>query len=301
MKKVIIAEKPSVAKNIADVFGIKTRKDGYFEGDEYLVTWAFGHLLQLYDAKDYDEEMRVWKLDKVSIYTRKFKYKIKTDNADRNSVDKGVQKQINIIKNLIDRNDVDGIISATDFDREGEVIAHEILLFLNVKKPIYRILLNEWTAEEVKKGMANLKLNADMKFLQDAGVGRQWADWIIGINLTSVATLRYNLNDKKILNIGRVLLPTLKIIYDRDKEIENFQSSTYYKLIATFKTKNKDEFEGTYYENENEKFDDKEIPENIIKLLKDRRCRNYRKTSRKEERLRTTFIQFIKFTRICYK
>ena len=270
MKKVIIAEKPSVAKNIADVFGIKMRKDGYFEGDEYLVTWAFGHLLQLYDAKDYDEEMKVWKLDKFPFIPEEFKYKIKTDNADRNSVDKGVQKQINIIKYLIDRNDVDGIISATDFDREGEVIAHEILLFLNVKKPIYRILLNEWTAEEVKKGMANLKLNADMKFLQDAGVSRQWADWIIGINLTSVATLRYNLNDKKILNIGRVLLPTLKIIYDRDKEIENFQSSTYYKLIVTFKTKNKDEFEGTYYENENEKFDDKEIPENIIKLLKGR-------------------------------
>ena len=270
MKKVIIAEKPSVAKNIADAFGIKMRKDGYFEGDDYLVSWAFGHLLQLYDAKDYDKEMRVWRLEKFPFIPEDFKYKIKTDNLDRNSVDKGVQKQINIIKNLIDRSDVDGIISATDFDREGEVIAHEILLFLNVKKPIYRILLNEWTAEEVKKGMANLKPNTDMKSLQDSGVGRQWADWIIGINLTSVATLRYNLNDKKILNIGRVLLPTLKIIYDRDKEIENFQSSTYFKLIVTFKTKNKDEFEGTYYENDNEKFDDKEISENIIKLLKDK-------------------------------
>lgn len=270
MKKVIIAEKPSVAKNIAEAFGIKMRKDGYFEGDDYLVTWAFGHLLQLYDAKDYDEEMRGWKLEKFPFIPEEFKYKIKTDNIDRNSVDKGVQKQINIIKSLIERDDVDGIISATDFDREGEVIAHEILLFLNVKKPIYRILLNEWTAEEVKKGMTNLKQDADMKSLQDAGVGRQWADWIIGINLTSVATLRYNLNDKKILNIGRVLLPTLKIIYDRDKEIENFESSTYYKLIATFKTKNQDEFEGTYYENDNEKFEDIEIPENIIKLLKDK-------------------------------
>ena len=270
MKKVIIAEKPSVAKNIAEAFGIKTRKDGYFEGDDYLVTWAFGHLLQLYDAKDYDEEMRGWKLEKFPFIPEEFKYKIKTDNADRNSVDKGVQKQINIIKNLIDREDVDGIISATDFDREGEVIAHELLLFLNVNKPIYRILLNEWTAEEVKKGMNNLKPIRDMKSLQDAGVGRQWADWIIGINLTSVATLRYNLNDKKILNIGRVLLPTLKIIYDRDKEIENFESSTYYKLMATFRTINKDEFEGIYYEKDNEKFEDMEILKNIIELLKDK-------------------------------
>ncbi len=270
MKKVIIAEKPSVAKNIADAFSIRVRKDGYFEGEDYLITWAFGHLLQLYDAKDYDENMKGWRIEKFPFIPEEFAYKVKCDSVDRMSVDKGAQKQINTIKSLIDRDDVDGIISATDYDREGQVIGDEIFLYLNEKKPIFRILLNEWTAEEVKKGMENLKPNEEMKSLQDAGIGRQWADWIIGINLTSVATLRYNPNDKKILNIGRVLLPTLKIIYDRDREIEKFQSSTYYKLIAIFKTKNNEEFEGTYYENNNEKFDNKEIPENIIKLLKDK-------------------------------
>lgn len=270
MKKVIIAEKPSVAKNIADAFNIKTRRDGYFEGDDYLITWAFGHLLQLYDAKDYNENMKAWRLEKFPFIPEKFQYKVKSDGVHKASVDKGAEKQINIIKNLIDRDDVDGVISATDFDREGQVIGDELFLYFNEKKPVFRILLNEWTAEEVKKGMGNLKPNEEMKSLQDAGIGRQWADWIIGINLTSVATLRYNPNDKKILNIGRVLLPTLKIIYDRDKEIENFESSTYYKLIANFKTKNNEEFEGTYYENDNEKFDDKETPENISKLLKDK-------------------------------
>lgn len=270
MKKVIIAEKPSVAKNIAEAFNIKIRKDGYFEGEDYLITWAFGHLLQLYDAKDYDENMRNWRLEKFPFIPEKFQYKVKSDSVDRTAVDKGAQKQINIIKSLIDREDVEAIISATDFDREGQVIGDELFLYLNENKPVYRILLNEWTAEEVKKGMANLKPNEEMKSLQDAGIGRQWADWILGINLTSVATLRYKPNDKKILNIGRVLLPTLKIIYDRDKEIENFEASTYYKLIATFKTKNNEEFEGTYYENDNEKFDDKEIPENIVELLKDK-------------------------------
>lgn len=270
MKKVIIAEKPSVAKNIAEAFNIKMRKDGYFEGEDYLITWAFGHLLQLYDAKDYDENMKSWRLEKFPFIPEKFLYKVKCDSSDKTSVDKGAQKQINIIKSLIDREDVDAVISATDFDREGQVIGDELFLYLSENKPVYRILLNEWTAEEVKKGMANLKPNEEMKSLQDAGIGRQWADWIIGINLTSVATLRYNPNDKKILNIGRVLLPTLKIIYDRDKEIENFEASTYYKLIATFKTKNNGEFEGIYYENENEKFDDKEIPENIVELIKDK-------------------------------
>ncbi|WP_186430442.1 type IA DNA topoisomerase [Clostridium sp. BSD9I1] len=270
MKKIIIAEKPSVAKNIADALGVKVRGNGYFEGNDYIITWAFGHLLQLFDAKDYDENMRAWRLERFPFIPEKFQYKVKCDNVNRNSVDKGAEKQLNIIKSLIDRPDVDGIISATDFDREGQVIGDELFLYFNEKKPVFRMLLNEWTAEEVKKGISSLKPNEQMKSLQDAGIGRQWADWIIGINLTSVATLRYNFNDKKTLNIGRVLLPTLKIIYDRDKEIETFQSSTYYKLVANFKTKDNEEFEGVYYENDNEKFDDKETPENIVKLLEDK-------------------------------
>ena len=268
MKKVIIAEKPSVAKNIADALKIKMRRDGYFEGENYLITWAFGHLLQLFDAKDYDESMKGWRMDKFPFIPEDFKYKVKVDSRDRNSVDKGAEKQLLIIKGLIDREDVDGIISATDYDREGQVIGDELFIYFNEEKPVYRMLLNEWTEDEVKKGLENLKPNEDMKSLQDAGIGRQWADWIIGINLTSVATLRYNPNDKKILNIGRVLLPTLKIIYDRDMEIENFESSTYYKLLATFKTKNDEEFEGQYYESDSEKFDDKNILEDIRKLLK---------------------------------
>ena len=98
MKKVIIAEKPSVAKNIADALAIKTRKDGYFEGDDYLITWAFGHLLQLYDAKDYDETMKSWVLEKFPFIPETFKYKVKSDSKNKVIVDKGAQKQINIIK-----------------------------------------------------------------------------------------------------------------------------------------------------------------------------------------------------------
>lgn len=270
MKKVIIAEKPSVAKNIAEAFNIKTKKDGFFEGKDYLITWAFGHLFQLYAARDYDERLKSWRMENFPFIPEEFKYKVKCDNVNRNVSDSGVEKQINIIKNLINREDVDGVISATDQDREGEVISLEIFMYLDVKKPIYRLLLNEWTPDEVKKGMDNLKDNSEMKCLQDAGIGRQLADWIIGINLTSVATLRYKPNDKKILNIGRVLLPTLKIIYDRDKEIENFKATTYYKLLVTFKTSDNKEFEGTYYENNNEKFEDKSVLDALNALLKEK-------------------------------
>ena len=273
MKKVIIAEKPSVAKNIADALNIKMRRDGYFEGEHYLITWAFGHLLQLFDAKDYDEDMKSWRMDKFPFIPEDFKYKVKVDSKNRNAIDKGAEKQLLIIKMLIDRDDVDGIISATDYDREGQVIGDELFLYFQQDKPVYRMLLNEWTEDEVKKGLENLKPNEDMKSLQDAGIGRQWADWIIGINLTSVATLRYNPNDKKILNIGRVLLPTLKIIYDRDMEIENFQSSTYYKLLATFKTDKNQEFEGLYYEADDEKFEEKSTLEGIVEKLKDKKAR----------------------------
>lgn len=267
MAKVIIAEKPSVAKNIADAFKIKTRKDGYFEGNGYYITWAFGHLLQLYDAKDYDESMKGWRFEKFPFIPEHFLYKVKSDSVNRNIEDKGAKKQLGIIKSLIDREDVDGVISATDFDREGQVIADEIFDYFKVEKPIYRLLLNEWTPDEVKKGMESLKDNKEMQPLQDAGIGRQWSDWIIGINLTSVSTLKYKFEENKTINIGRVLLPTLKIIYDRDKEIENFTATTYYKLISNFKASNNEEFEGLYYENETEKFDKKEDLNKLLPLL----------------------------------
>lgn len=272
MKKVIIAEKPSVAKNIADALQIRTRQDGYFEGEEYLITWAFGHLLQLYDAKDYDESMKSWRLEKFPFIPEEFKYKVKSDGKNKAVVDQGAKKQMQIIKGLIGRDDVDGVISATDYDREGQVIADEIFLYLKHGKPTFRILLNEWTPEEVKKGMNSLKPNEAMQSLQDAGMGRQWADWMIGINLTSVATVKYGGGEKKLLNIGRVLLPTLKIVYDRDKEIEAFQSSTYHKLIANFKTSQNESFEGTYYETDqegklNEKFEDQAALEAIKDLM----------------------------------
>lgn len=267
--KLIIAEKPSVSKNIADALKIKGRQDGYFEGNGYIVTWAFGHLLQLYDAKDYDDKMSTWKMDNFPFIPLTFKYKVKEDPRNRAKPDGGARKQLKIIQSLMKRQDVDTIISACDYDREGQIIGDSIIYNLGTDKNVYRILLNEWTAAEVIKGLENMKLNSELKPLQDAGVSRQWADWTIGINLTSVATLKYQKGKGKALNIGRVLLPTLKIIYDRDKEIENFVPEHYFKLQATFKTKDEQEYEGTYVEGKEEKFKSKETLEAIQKMLTD--------------------------------
>ena len=271
--KVIIAEKPSVAKNIADALHIKTRKDGYFEGNGYIVTWAFGHLVQLYDAKDYDEKMSSWKMDNFPFIPSNFKYKVKSSSSDRNKVDTGASKQINIIKQLIVRNDVDSVISATDFDREGEVIGSLLFMYLQVKKPIYRLLLNEWTPDEVLKGLEKIIPISKMQSLRDAGLSRQWADWVIGINLTSVATLKYQKGSGQPLNIGRVLLPTLKIIYDRCKEIENFKPNDYFKLSAIFETTSGDEYSATYNVEDSEnkdKFNNKSDLEEILNKIKDK-------------------------------
>ncbi|MEH7510980.1 DNA topoisomerase [Priestia megaterium] len=268
--KLIIAEKPSVSKNIADALKIKGRQDGYFEGNGYIVTWAFGHLLQLYDAKDYDDKMSTWKMENFPFIPQVFKYKVKSNPRDREKPDTGAKKQLKIIQSLMRRHDVDGIISACDYDREGQVIGDSIIYNLKTDKTVYRLLLNEWTPAEVMNGLENIKLNTELRPLQDAGVSRQWADWVIGINLTSVATLKYQKGKGKALNIGRVLLPTLKIIYDRDKEIEKFVPENYYKLQATFKTKDEQEYEGTYIEGKEEKFKSKETLEEIQQKLIDK-------------------------------
>ena len=258
MKAVIIAEKPSVAKNIADALNIKKRSDGYYEGEQYIVTWAFGHLLQLYD-----EKMARWQMDHFPFIPEKFQYKIKSSPKNRDKPDSGAQKQYSIIKSLLFRNDVDSIISACDFDREGQVIGDSIIYHIKAPKQVYRLLLNEWTPDEVNAGLQKIRPNTELRSLQDAGVSRQWADWLIGINLTSVATLKYQKGRGKVLNIGRVIMPTLKIIYDRDKEIENFVPEKYFKLAATFKTAKGEELVATYEEDKEEKFTCKDTLEEV--------------------------------------
>lgn len=269
--KLIIAEKPSVAKNIADALKINTRKDGYFEGQDAIITWAFGHLFQLYDAKDYDPKMEQWKMENFPFIPENFQYKVKSNPRDRSKSDGGARKQAKIIYQLTKRPDVDMIVSACDYDREGQIIGDSIIQQLKTTKQVFRLLLNEWTPEEVLRGLQNIKPNSELKPLQDAGFSRQWADWVIGINLTSVATLKYQKGVGKALNIGRVLLPTLKIIYDRDQEIANFVPKDFFKLNATFKTEDNAEYEGTYILDEKEKFENREDLDQTLQLLKEKK------------------------------
>lgn len=264
MKQLILAEKPSVAKNIADALDCKNKKDGYYENESYIITWAFGHLLSLFDVKDYDKTKASWRMENFPFIPSVFEYKIKPSMKDRNKPDYGAKKQLDIITRQIRRDDVSSIISACDYDREGQIIGDIIFKYIKPNKQTNRMLLNEWTKAGVLKGLEQLKSNEEMIPLRDAGISRQWADWIIGINLTSVATLKYQNGGKNVLNIGRVLLPTLKIIYDRDILIRDFVPEEYHKLSALFLSDDI-AFEGIYFIEKKDKFETINELEEILK------------------------------------
>lgn len=240
----IIAEKPSVAANIASALGATTKKDGYFEGSGYYISYAFGHLFSLSDTKDYCPDMEKWDLKDYPFVPKEFKYKPLDDS--------GVRKQIKILKDLAERSD--RIINACDGDREGELIFAEIKNYLGIKKPVFRLWVTSHTPKDIEKGMQNLR--NDMITLEKAGYCRQQIDWLIGINLTVVYTLMAS--GGQVLKVGRVILPTLNLIFEREVEIANFKSTPFYSLKCVFNT-GMENYEGTYLDSEsNTKFDNKD-------------------------------------------
>ena len=252
----IIAEKPSLARNIVSGIGKMNRKDGYFENENYLVTWAFGHLFTLYDIEDYDNlEDRKWKMDNLPFYPKEFKFNLKKDQ--RKHIDDGVLKQFNIIKALVNREDVDTIVNAGDSDREGEIIVRLCINnALNSEKKLVRLWLPDQTEETVKKALTEMKDEKEYDNLANEGFARTYVDWLYGVNLTRYATLKTG----TLLRVGRVIVPIVKAIYDRDKQIEEFVPDIYYGIASN------EETNGEVVElNSKEKFD-KEKLEDAKKL-----------------------------------
>lgn len=245
--KLLLAEKPSVAMELAKFFGASSRKDGYFEGNGYIVTFAYGHLLTLLDSKDYDSSMSKWELNKYPFIPNQFKYKV-TDND-------GAKKQFKTISSLVKRDDVKEIINCADSDREGELLSIMILQHTGTRKPIKRLWVSSYTPKDLTKGMNNLRDNSQMKNLQDSAFARQLTDWLIGINFTSTFTLKCG-GKGNILYVGRVIVPTVKLIYNRDMEIKNFKPQDFYELKALFGS-NKGDFHGLYFELDEDKVETK--------------------------------------------
>jgi DNA topoisomerase-3 len=223
--KIVIAEKPSVGRELAKVFGATTRKDGYIEGKGYSFTWAFGHLLQLAPPQEYG--FIGWRRQHLPMLPTKFKLSIrKIKTKDGFVEDPGVRKQLDIIKKLFD--EATEIIVATDAGREGELIFRYIYYFLKCKKPFKRLWISSQTDEAIKEGFRNLKAGTDYDTLFNSAHCRSESDWLVGMNATQALSI--SAGAKSVLSLGRVQTPTLAMICARFLESKNFVPQTYYQI-----------------------------------------------------------------------
>lgn len=228
----VIAEKPSLSRAIASAIGNMKRVNGYFQNDKYIITNVFGHLFTLADIEDYEDTPDYkWKMDNLPCFPTKFKFNLKKDND--NKIDEGIQKQFNLIKELCNREDVDTIVNAGDADREGEIIVRLIVNnALESEKDFKRLWLPDQTDITIMEGLSNLEDDSKYDNLANEGFARTYIDWLYGVNLTRYATLKTG----TLLRVGRVIIPIVKAIYDRDMEIRNFKPDIYYGLTSKEET-----------------------------------------------------------------
>ncbi|PFS55019.1 DNA topoisomerase III [Bacillus cereus] len=218
VKSVVIAEKPSVARDIAKVLKCTKKGNGFLEGDKYIVTWALGHLVTLADPEVYDNKYKTWNLEDLPMLPERMKL----------VVIKQTGKQFNAVKHQLTRNDVNELIVATDAGREGELVARWIIEKAKVNKPIKRLWISSVTDKAIKDGFNNLKPGKAYDNLYASAVARSEADWYIGLNATRALTTKFNAQ----LNCGRVQTPTVAMIAGREDEIKNFKAQTYYGIEA---------------------------------------------------------------------
>lgn len=221
---VCIAEKPSVAKNIAQVLGANTSHDGYMEGNGYQVTWTFGHLCTLKDPAEYNAYWKMWSLGALPMIPVRFGIKLIDD--------KGIAKQFNTIRTLMQK--ADSIVNCGDAGQEGELIQRWVMQKAEVKCPVQRLWISSLTEEAIREGFKSLKAQSDYQALYEAGLSRAIGDWLLGINATRLYTLKYGQN-KQILSVGRVQTPTLALIVQRQQEIDHFTPEPYWVLTTLYR------------------------------------------------------------------
>ena len=227
---VCIAEKPSVAKDIAKVLGANQSRDGYMEGNGYQVTWTFGHLCELKEPHEYNPQWKYWSLGSLPMIPPRFGIRLKQD--------KGVEHQFKVIASLMQN--ADSIINCGDAGQEGELIQRWVMQLAGAKCPVQRLWISSLTEEAIREGFQNLKDQSHYQSLYEAGLMRAIGDWTLGMNATRLYTLKYRSNDRsqggsQVLSIGRVQTPTLALIVRRQQEIENFVPTTYWVLTTNYR------------------------------------------------------------------
>ena len=266
MKTLVLAEKPSVGRELARVLGCSLKKDGYMEGKEYVVTWALGHLVTLADPQDYDARLETWDMQDLPMLPDKMKLKVIPQTS----------RQYKTVKGLLVRNDVKEIVIATDAGREGELVARWIFDKAGVHKPMKRLWISSQTDKAIKEGFANLKPAKQYEPLYRSAVCRAEADWIVGLNITRALTCKYNAQ----LSAGRVQTPTLAMITQREEEIRKFTPKEYFTIQVAV-----DGFRMSYRPaNKNGQIFDKAEADALARKLKQQsiKIKEVHKTTKKE-------------------
>lgn len=222
--KVCIAEKPSVAREIASVLGANSKRDGYYEGNGYAVTYTFGHLCTLMEPNDYKPYWKSWDLNNLPMLPEKFQTKVVSNS--------GIQKQFKIVKGLFDKADI--VINCGDAGQEGELIQRWVMNEANYKGEVQRLWISSLTIEAIKEGFQNLKPSEDYDNLYYAGFSRAIGDWLLGMNATRLYTVKHG-GYKQVLSVGRVQTPTLAMVVERFKSIENFKPQPYWELQTLYR------------------------------------------------------------------
>lgn len=217
-KILVLAEKPSVGRDIARVLNCGRKNNGYMEGDKYIVTWALGHLVSLADPEVYDERYKTWRIDDLPMLPSHMKLAVIRESG----------KQFNTVKSLLNRKDVSEVVIATDAGREGELVARWIIEKAHASKPLKRLWISSVTDKAIKEGFEKLRPGKEYENLYASAVARSEADWIVGMNATRALTCKYNAQ----LSCGRVQTPTLAIIAQKEEEIRNFKPKQYYGITA---------------------------------------------------------------------
>lgn len=232
---VCIAEKPSVARDIAKVLGANQAHEGYMEGNGYQVTWTFGHLCTLKEPQDYTDQWKAWALTRLPMIPQRFGIKL--------IADKGVEKQFKIIESLFQK--ADSIVNCGDAGQEGELIQRWVMQKAMVKCPVKRLWISSLTEESIREGFKTLKDQSEYQSLYEAGLSRAIGDWLLGMNATRLYTLKYGQN-RQVLSIGRVQTPTLALIVKRYQEIQNFKPEAYWVLSTVYRDTNFTATKGKY-------------------------------------------------------
>jgi DNA topoisomerase-3 len=218
-KTLVLAEKPSVAKDIAKVLNSNQKSNGYISGPKYIITWALGHLVTLADPEVYSQKYKTWNIEDLPMLPDRMELVVIRQTS----------RQFNIVKSLMHRNDIDELVIATDAGREGELVARWIIEKAGFRKPVKRLWISSQTDRAIKEGFSKLKPSSDYYNLYMSAQSRAEADWLVGLNVTRALTCKYNTQ----LSAGRVQTPTLAMIVERENEIKKFVPKDYWTIQAS--------------------------------------------------------------------